>query len=60
MEEQHSKENGVSSLVEDLGEDSKLGQGFLLIDALEEIDIGDRTIPRLTYVNANLTHEQKG
>jgi hypothetical protein len=46
-------------LVEDLREDGKLGQGFSSIDALEEMDIRDGTIPRPTYMNANLTKEQK-
>jgi hypothetical protein len=46
-------------LVEDLREDGKLGQGFSSIDALEEMNIRDGTVPRPTYMNANLTKEQK-
>jgi hypothetical protein len=33
---------------------SKLGQGFTSDDPLEEVDIGDGTIPRLTIVNKNI------
>jgi hypothetical protein len=36
---------------EDLG---KLGQGFTSANPLEEVDIGDGTIPRPTFVNKNL------
>jgi hypothetical protein len=32
----------------------KLGQGFTSADPLEEIDIGDGTIPRAIFVNKNL------
>jgi hypothetical protein len=32
----------------------KLGQGFTSADPLEEVDIGDGTIPRSTLVNKNL------
>jgi hypothetical protein len=39
--------------------DGKLGQGFSSVDRLEEMDIGDETMLRPTYVNAGLTEEQK-
>jgi hypothetical protein len=32
----------------------KLRQGFTSVDPLEEVDIGDGAIPRLTFVNKNL------
>jgi hypothetical protein len=53
-----TKENDVSDLVEDLGEDGKLGQGFSSVDELEEIDIGDAMVPRPMYVNTNLAKAQ--
>ena len=37
----------------------KLGQGFTLADPLEEVDIGDGSVPRPTYVNKNLTADFK-
>jgi hypothetical protein len=40
--------------IEDFDDLSKLGQGSKLADPLEEVDIGDGTIPRLTFVNKNL------
>ena len=38
-------------VLDDLG---KLGQGFTSADPLEEVDIGDGTVPRPTFVNKNL------
>jgi hypothetical protein len=40
--------------IEDLDDLGKLGQGFTSADPLEEVDIGDGTIPRPTFVNKNL------
>jgi hypothetical protein len=37
----------------------KLGKGFASVDCLEEMDIGDGSLPRPTYINANLPKEQK-
>ena len=37
----------------------KLGQGFTSADPLENVDLGDGTIPRLTFVNKNLSVEYK-
>jgi hypothetical protein len=31
----------------------KLGQGFTSVDLLEEVDTGDGTVPRPTFVNKN-------
>jgi hypothetical protein len=40
--------------IEDLDDLGKLGQGFTSADPLEEVDIGDGTAPRPTFVNKNL------
>ena len=37
----------------------KLGQGFMLVDLLEEVDIGPGDRPRLTYVSAKLDPKYK-
>jgi len=37
----------------------KLGQGFTSPDPLEKVDIGDGSVPRPTFVNANLSAEYK-
>ena len=41
------------------GTDGKLGQGFMSVDELEEVYIGPRDRPRLTYVSAKLDPEYK-
>ena len=43
----------------DLGDLDKLGQGFTSADPLEKVDIGDGSIPRPTFVNANLSDDCK-
>ena len=45
--------------IEDFGDIDKLGQGFTLADPIEKIDIGDGTVPRPTFVNANLSVDYK-
>ena len=45
--------------IEELDDMDKLGQGFTSADPLEEIDIGDGSIPRPTFVNANLRADHK-
>jgi hypothetical protein len=40
--------------IEDLDDLGKLGQGFTSADPLEEVDIGDGTLPRPTFVNKKL------
>jgi len=37
----------------------KLGQGFTSADPLEQIDIGDGSVPRLTFINQNLEANYK-
>jgi hypothetical protein len=53
-------ENDTQEVVEDFDEVDKLGQGFVAVDNLEEIDVGDGTVRRPTYVNANLSVAEKG
>jgi hypothetical protein len=51
--------NDMCAAMEDLEEVEKLGQGFSLVDPLEEIDIGDGITPRLTFVNKTMFLEHK-
>lgn len=39
--------NDIGESIEDFAEVEKLDQGFTSVDPLEEVDIGDGTIPRL-------------
>jgi len=45
--------------IDDIGDFDKLGQGFTLADPLEKVDIGDGSIPRPTFVNADLSDDCK-
>ena len=45
--------------IEDFDDIDKLGQGFMSADSLEKVDIGDGSIPRSTFVNANLSDNYK-
>ena len=45
--------------IEESEDMDKLGQGFTSADPLEKVDLGDGTIPRLTFVNKNLSAEYK-
>ena len=45
--------------IEDFVDFDKLVQGFTLADPLEKVDIGDGSIPRPIFVNANLLDDCK-
>ena len=49
--EYRSNENDMYESIEELDDMDKLGQGFTSADPLEEIDIGDGSISRPTFVN---------
>jgi hypothetical protein len=49
--------NDMCEAIEDFDEIKKLGQGFSLVNPLEEIDIGDGITPRLIFVNKNMSLE---
>jgi hypothetical protein len=51
--------NDMCEDIEDFEEVEKLGQCFSSVDPLEEIDIGDGITPRPTFVNKNMSLEQK-
>jgi hypothetical protein len=52
--EYHSSKDDAMGMVEDLDDLGKLGQGFSSMNDLEKVDIGDRVVPRPTYVSARL------
>jgi hypothetical protein len=57
--EYRSKGDDRCEVVEDLDEVGKLGLGFSSVDRLEEVNLGDASTSRPTYINANLAGEQK-
>ena len=48
-----------SFVIEEFRDLDKLGQGFTSADPLEEVDIGDGTIPRPTFVNKTLKSDSR-
>jgi hypothetical protein len=56
--EYHSSKDDAMGMVEDLDESAKLGRRFSSMDDIEKVDIGDRVIPRPTYVSARLNTSQ--
>jgi hypothetical protein len=59
-----SREDNVAWLqlcvAEYLDKMGKLGQGFSSVDELEEVEPGEGAVHQPTYINMNLTAEQKG
>jgi hypothetical protein len=53
-EQYRSGKNDMHETIEDFDDVQKLGQGFSSADPLEEVDIGDGSIPRPTFINANM------
>ena len=45
--------------IEEPDDMDKLGQGFTSVDPLEEVDIGDGTVPRPTFVKRDLEADYK-
>jgi hypothetical protein len=52
-------EDDIGEIVEDFSDVGKLGHVFPAVDELDMIDIGDGVVHGPTYVNRNLTCEQK-
>ena len=59
MEHYRSNKNDMCEAIEDFDEVEKLGKGFTSADPLEEVDIGDGTKPRPTFVNKNMRADYK-
>ena len=54
-----SSEDDMYESIEELDDMDKLGQGFTSADPLEEIDIGDGSATRPTFINKNLKADCK-
>jgi hypothetical protein len=59
-EQYRSYQSDRGEVVDDFDEVGKLGSGFVPLDDLEEVDLGDGITKRPTYVSTKLTLEQKG
>jgi hypothetical protein len=58
-EHYRANKNDMCEAIEETGDLDKLGLGFVSVDPLEEIDIGDGVTHRLTFVNKNLSVDYK-
>ena len=54
-----ARANDMCEAIEEFGDSDKLGLGFTSADPLEKLDIGDGSIPRPTFINANLSNDCK-
>lgn len=59
MEKYRADRNDMYESIEEPDNMDKLGQGFTSADPLEEVDIGDGSVPRPTYINKNLETDYK-
>ena len=59
IEHYRSRINDMCEAIEDIEDMDKLDQGFTSADPLEKIDIGDGSVPRPTFLNANLSAKYK-
>jgi hypothetical protein len=57
--EHRSNQDSISDVVEESGQEGKLGQGFSSLDSLEEVDLGDGSVHKPTYVSARLSREER-
>jgi hypothetical protein len=59
VEQYQSEKNDICEAVENFSDIEKLGQGFMLANLLEEVDIGNVVVPRPTFVNKSLNADYK-
>ena len=59
LEHYRTEKTDACEAIDDLDELNKLGQGFTSADPLEQVDIGDGSVPRPTFVNQNLEADYK-
>jgi hypothetical protein len=57
--EYKAMKDGKSELIEDLDDVGKLGQGFSVVDNLQEVNLGEGNNMKPTYISTNLSQEQK-
>ena len=54
LDKYRANRNDMFETIEEPGDLDKLGQGFTSADPLEQVDLGDGTVPRPTFVSRNL------
>ena len=59
VEQYQTNKTDAYEAIDDFDELDKLGQGFTLAGPLEQVDIGDGSMPRPTFINQNLKADYK-
>ena len=59
IEHYRARTNDMCKTIKESEDMDKLGQGFMLADPLEKVNLGDGTIPMPTFVNKNLSVQYK-
>jgi hypothetical protein len=59
VDQYRANKTDVCEAIDDFDELDKLGQGFMSADPLEQVDIGDGSVPRPTFINQNLEANYK-
>ena len=59
VEQYRANKTDACEAIDEFDELDKLGQGFTSADPLEQVDIGDGSVPRPTFINQNLKADYK-
>jgi hypothetical protein len=59
VDQYRANKTDACEAIDDFDELDKLGQGFTSTDPLEQVDIGDGSVPRPTFINQNLEANYK-
>ena len=59
VEQYQTNKTDACEAIDDFDELDKLGQEFTSTDALEQVDIGNGSVPRPTFINQNLEADYK-
>jgi hypothetical protein len=59
VDQYRAHKTDACEVIDDFDELDKLGKGFTSADPLEQVDIGDGFVPRLTFINQNLEADYK-
>ena len=59
VEQYRANKTDACETINDFVKLDKLGQGFMLVDPLEQVDIRDGSMPQSTFINQNLEANYK-
>jgi hypothetical protein len=59
VDQYRANKTDAYEVIDDFDELDKLGQGFTSANPLEQVDIGDGSVPQPTFINQNLEADYK-